>query len=263
MCRTARLTSVGVGYLCLLISASLGAGEPKPPDLSGKVQQAVCFSSHNDFREPAMYLSAVFEIRVPKNAGIWYPRDMAKVFEAYLKQKYGYVSTVNETVFCSPHDTAQMAQGVKDSLAAEHRNRKQPIVETGWKMTQQQAEAAVPSAAAAPATAAAKPNPAVTIHGYCMGNQGPKIYFGALFSSPREVPPVLNEVDRNRPTTDLWAKSFNAYLAQDHGFQGATGRCFAFEALGGAQLNWGRQLQMARAHGPASYAETGWTYKSN
>ncbi len=37
-----------------------------------------------------------------------------------------------------PH-TVQMAQGSKDLLIKEHQYYKQPIVETGWKMTAQQA----------------------------------------------------------------------------------------------------------------------------
>lgn len=259
-----RLTCAGFTLCCLLLSGSLHAGEPVPVSQAGQIKQAFCFSSHNEYGEPAMYFSAVFEIRVPKSAGPWYPRDMAKVFVTYLKQQHGYVDTLNPTVFCSLQDTVAMAQGSRDTLAADHRYRKQPIVETGWKMTAQQAEVAAAGAAAAPAaSAAAKPSPPATIHGYCIGNQGPKIFFSAIFSALREVPPVLNEVDKNRPTTELWAQSFNAYLAQKHGFQGATGRCFAFEALGGAQLNWERQLQIARAFGPASYVETGWTYKSN
>lgn len=263
MRRTTRLTSAGFTFLCLFVSAAIEAGEMPPPDLAGQVQQAFCFSSHNEYSEPAMYFSDVFEIRVPKSAGIWYPGDMASVFVSYLKQQRGYAGTPNPTVFCSLHDTVQMAQGSKDLLAADHRYRKQPIVETGWKMTAQQAEAAAASAATAPTdSTAAKPNAAVTIHGYCIGHQGPKAFFSAVFSSPREVTVEVNVVDKNGPTADRWAQSFDAYLAREHGGPGAA-RCFGFEALNGAQLNWSRQLRIASAFGPNGYVQTGWTYQLN
>jgi hypothetical protein len=153
MNQTTLLRIFGFTCCCLFLPASLQA-EPPPPDLSGKVQQAACWSSHNEYREPAMYVSDVFEIRVPKNAGPWYPRDMARVFAAYLKQQHGYVDTVNLTVFCSLQDSVQMTQYTKDQLIKQHQHYKQPVVETGWKMSAQQAEAAASAAAAKPAAPA-------------------------------------------------------------------------------------------------------------
>lgn len=104
--------------------------------------------------------------------------------------------------------------------------------------------------------------PAVTLHGYCVGIQDGQIdiYFSSVFSASRDMPPVLNEVDANRPTTDHWAQAFNAYLIQNHGFKG-TARCQAFAKLVDAQANWERQLSIQRNVAPGRFAETSWTYQ--
>ena len=119
-------------YFLLLLSTTLAeAAEIAPPDLSGKLQQAFCWSSNNDYREPAIYFSDVFEIRVPQGAGPWYSIDMSRVFAAYLIQEHGYVSSVppdrilekpqHANIVCSLHDTAAMAQGSKDLLVKDPR----------------------------------------------------------------------------------------------------------------------------------------------
>ena len=246
-------------FLLLLSTTLAEAAEIAPPDLSGKVQQAFCWSSHNDYREPAIYFSDVFEIRVPKSAGPWYSIDMAKVFAAHLSQEHGYVSPVpldrpsekllNANIVCSLHDTAATAQATKDLVVKNHAAHKQPVVETGWRMSAQQAQAAAAGASAnPPAATAAAPTAAPIFHGFCVGSQDGKQYFSALFSAPM-----------NGPTTDSWVRAYTDHLAQKYGFQG-TVRCDTFDPLSRAQLVWDRQTRMASSFGPARYIETGWKY---
>lgn len=249
--------------LLLLLSTTLAeAAEIAPPDLSGKVQQASCWSSHNDYREPAIYFSDVFEIRVPKGAGPWYSIDMAKVFAAHLSQEHGYVSPVpldgpserllHANIVCSLHDTAAAAQATKDLVVKDHTAHKQPVVETGWRMSAQQAQAAVAGGSKNPAAAVdAAPTAAPIFHGFCVGSsQDAKQYFSAIFSAPK-----------GGPTTDSWVQAYTAYLAEEYAFQG-TVRCNAGDTLSGVQSIWGRQTGMARAFGPARYIETGWKYEA-
>ena len=73
-----RFTALAIALGLLLFPATTRAGESSQlPNYAGRVMQAFCWSSHNDYREPAMYLSDIFEFQVPKTAGNWYPRDMA------------------------------------------------------------------------------------------------------------------------------------------------------------------------------------------
>jgi hypothetical protein len=260
MNQSALMRSIGFTCCCLLVPPSLQAGEPLSPDLSGKVQQAVCFSSHNEYREPAMYVSDVFEIRVPQNAGRMYPRDMAKVFVAYLKQQHGYVDTINPTVFCSLHDTVQMAQGTKDLLIKQHQYYKQSVVETGWRMSTQQAEAAATAAAAKPATLApSAPRSPSMAYGYCKSSDYRIAYYSAAFGSPIDTDPRRPTWDLIQTTGVQWRQSFIEFLKKKYGFVGYT-QCPSYASQAESQKDFDNMIRLARSAPPGRSVETGWVY---
>ncbi len=247
----------------LSLSASLSAGESSQlPSHAGKVMQAFCWSSHNDYREPAMYLSEIFEIQVPKSASVWYARDMGKVFETYLTQKHGYVTPPpgNTTVFCSLMESVAMAQGSKDLLIEQHRYYKQPVVETGWRMSAQQAEAAATAAAAKPATLApSAPRSPSMAYGYCKTSYYRIAYYSAAFGSPTDTDPRRPTWDLNQTTGMQWRQAFIEFLKKKYDFVGYT-QCPSYASPAESQKDFDNMIRLARSAPPAQSVETGWVY---
>ena len=141
MHRNIRLTSVGFALFCLILSGSINAGEPPPPNLAGTVQKAYCMSGYLDYNDPNAYFSAVFDVRVPQNAKPSYPQDLAKIYESYLNLKYGYVRTGPLSVICTLQNIVRGAghsgqQGHPDKRKAvlppdNRRDRMETVAATG------------------------------------------------------------------------------------------------------------------------------------
>jgi len=85
--------------------------------------------------------------RCSRSAKPSYPEDLAKIYEAYLNDKYGYVRTGPLSVICTLASTAPAVQGGKDILIKDKQHSHPNVVETGWKPSPQGIQAA-----ASPAT---------------------------------------------------------------------------------------------------------------
>lgn len=260
MFRMIRLTSLGFALIGLNLAVSVLAGEPPPPNLAGKLQQAYCMSGYMDYNDPNAYFSTLFEVRVPQNAKPSYPQDLAKVFETYLNQKYGYVRTGPLSVICTLQNIVPGGQGVqasKDILIKEKQYYHRTIVETGWKPSPQQVAAAASAPAAAGASATPKPNATTTYYAFCKGNQGDaKYYYSAVFSSVVAQSPGQSAADETRPAAESLAKSFSAFLAERHGFKGSA-ECYLNPTQNGAEWTWQRLRGLA-LNSPDRFIQTGW-----
>ena len=258
MNRTMRLTSAGFALGCLFTAALAQAGEPPPPSLAGKLQQAYCMSGYLDYNDPNAYFSAVFEVHVPQNAKPSYPEDLAKVYEGYLHEKYGYVRTGPLSVACTFSVSAAAVQGGKDEVIEDTQYHHRSVVETGWKPSAQEILAAASATAAPTVSAAPKPNPGTTYFGYCKGDQDSMtIYYSAVFSTSISPPPSQLSAEETRPTAEKLAKSFSAFLVGRHGFNGSS-ECILGATKSSIEWTWGR-LKGLSLNARNRFIETGWT----
>ena len=255
MNRIIRLTNLGFALSAMMIAGPVQAGEPPPPNLAGTVQQTYCMSGYLDYTDPNAYFTPVFEVRVPQNAKPSYPEDLARIYESYLNQKYGYVRTGPMSVICTLSVSAAAVQGGKDILIKDRQYRHQAVVETGWKPSPQEILAAV-SATAAPSTPATpKPNPPLAVQAFCKSDPtGTKVYFSKVFSVAITQPTGQPFADQVRPLTDAWKKSLNAFLSQNYGYQGSTD-CVAGEEFNPVLWTWGRLRGLALGRG----VDTDWS----
>jgi hypothetical protein len=254
MNRTLRLTSPGFAICAMMLASPAQPGEPPPPNLAGKLQQAYCMSGYLDYSDPNAYFTPVFEVRVPQNAKPSYPEDLAKIYQAYLHQKYGYVRTGPLSVVCTFSVAAAAVEGGKSAVIADTEYRHRKVIETGWKPSAQEIAAAASATAAPAVSAAPKSNPPLTVHAYCKGDQQGKPYFSALFSSVIQHPTGQPVEDQVRPLTDAWKMSFTAYLAGKYGFNG-TADCYAGPDL--QPIEW--TLNRLRGLALGRKTDTGWT----
>lgn len=258
MLRMTRLTGVGFALAGVVLAGPAQAGEPPPPSLAGQLQQAYCMAGNLDYKAPAAYFSSVFEIRVPQNAKPTYPVDLAKIYEAYLSQKYGYVRPGPLSVICTLQNIVPGGQSIqlsKDILIKEKRHYHSEIVETGWKPSSLELSAAASATAAPSAAAAPKPSPAsTTYHAFCKGSQGVQQYFSAVFNSVVEQSPGQSAADQTRPRAEELAKSFRGFLVERYGFSGSAD-CYLNPTQSGAEWTWGRLRGLALGRS----TDTGWT----
>jgi hypothetical protein len=130
-----RLTGFGFAFFCLFLSNSMASGQPaqNQPTQSRK---GYCKAWSSD--QATIYFSDVFEINVPYNAGT---RGIENLFEAYLKQSYGYNSTPVTPVVCEYLQSAAASEESKKQGQALYTMKGKQLVETRWKLSPQQAAA--------------------------------------------------------------------------------------------------------------------------
>jgi hypothetical protein len=238
--RTIRLTGFGFGLFCLFLANSIAAHQAPAQNQSTQSRKGYCKAWSSD--QATIYFSDVFESDVPSSVIL--NRGIENLFEAHLKQSYGYSSTLVTPVVCvlGAQSVAVAEEGKKQEQAM-HPMQGKHLVETRWKLSRQQAAAlaavplgpqcyehgnaesdpnckqTVPSAAPAGAGSASTPsasgaaNPNATRYEVCRAvtsmRTGGKYttYFSGIM--PRAN---LNEAD--------YSAAFVTFLAKKYGVQG-------------------------------------------
>jgi hypothetical protein len=230
--RTIGLKNFGFALFCLLLSNSNASGQTPEQNqaLRNNYNQVYCVSSYD---QANIYFSDVFETQVPTYGALNVREEIAKFFEAHLKQKYGYNGGPNARAGCILLAYAVGAEENKKQALARSAIMGKQVVETGWKLSSQQAavlptpmcedmrgvaypcaqtSAPPPSAPAAPG-ASATANPIATRYEVCRAvtsvRTGGKYttYFSDVM--PRAN---INEAD--------YSAAFVAFLAKKYGVQG-------------------------------------------
>ena len=260
-----RLTSTALSLLGLSVAASVEAGEPRV-DYSGQVMQGYCATDWPVHYEPKVYFSDIFEIRIPQGAGVNYPADLGKTYGAYLQQRYGYASPTNSPAMCALFENVQSARASKKLQqetarynSTRARRPEDPVIETGWQASSDQAPA--PKAASTPAAAAASAA-SVTLHGYCFTSSRPS-FRSAVFSVAMPMA-AGSDVDWVRQGAQVqWKQAYGLFLSKTYSNFLGIAQCGAFKTLAEAQAYQRSMTPAAPASAASNITETGWSYKAS
>ena len=213
--RTIRLTNFAFALLCLFLSNSIASGQSPAHNQPTQSQNAYCKAWSSD--QATIYFSDVFESDVPSRVIL--NRGIESLFEAHLKQSYGYSSTPNTPVVC----VLSSSEEKKKQELTQYTMMGKELVETRWKMSPQQA--------AALAVPAALPKPKECYLGH--GESGPCSAAAPKPSSYivcRAVTSVLTQEKRTTYFSDVmpranvdqagYSAAFVAFLAKKYGVQG-------------------------------------------
>ena len=100
----------------------------------GAQEEALSGFCYSDNTQDRIYFSEVFQTR----AG-W--KDVANLFDGFLKQTYGYVSTSGHKSVCMMLNDAKGAEASKQKLLQDYAEEQKRVVEARWKPSADQEKA--------------------------------------------------------------------------------------------------------------------------